>query len=1393
MSLIPPVAAAATAQRIPSGSPRWRPLRWAARALLGLVLVAGSLLLIAWLTLHWGILPRIEQWRPQLEARASQALGVPVRIGAIEVRSSSWVPAFELRDVVLLDTLQRPALQLPKVVAAISPRSLLSLELRFEQLLIEGAKLEVRRDVRGRVFVAGLDFGATGSGDEGMLRDWFFKQHEFAVRGGTLRWSDDQRAAPPLELKDVELVVRNGLLQHELRLDGTPDAAWGERFSLRGRFTQPLLARSGDWRRWSGAGFIDLPRVDVRELRRHVDLPFELSEGDGAVRAWVEVTDGRPRGATVDLALRAVSLRLASSVDALSFEQVEGRFVARQDAAGVSLGLQRFGFVTGDGIRWPQGDMTLAWRQREGEAVSGGEFTAQHLDLALMAQVASRIPLGDALAQLLDELKPQGIVSDLGASWDGPLAAPRRYQAKARLQGLSLAARPSAEPNGIGRPGLHNATLQVDASETGGTAQLALDAGSLEFPGVFAEPVVGFDALNAQLLWKIEPARTAEAAPRISVQVRDVKFANADAQGDLSASWSTGPGEGAGRAGRYPGQLELNGRIARGQAGKVARYLPLGIPEAPRRYVERAVRGGTVGAATFRVKGDLADFPFYSARTAKDGEFRIVGKVEDVTFAYVPGEPGAAGEPPRDSPWPAFTKVAGELVIDRSTLEIRNAQAQSGGVALTSVQGDIRNLGDRAVLAIEGTGRGPLGEMLRFVNTTPVGQWTGQALARASGSGNAELKLALSVPLQNVDATSTKGSVVLPGNDVRLTPDSPMLGNARGRVDFSQGGFTIAGATARVLGGEASFDGGTQPDGALRFNGQGTVTADGLRRAGELGLLARAGAALTGQATYRASLGVVRGQPEVSVTSNLVGLAVDLPAPLRKTAEAPLAMRFQTQLVPESLQPGQVPRDTLRFELGNVVQAQYTRELGAGTAPRVLRGGIGVLEPAPTPATGVAANVNLPTLRTDAWEAAAERLFGGEAVAAAASGGGTVGAAGYSPNRIALRVQDLQTGTHQFSRLVAGISHEEGVWRANVEAEQLDGYVEYRPSRSAQAAGRVYARLARLSLPKSDADQVETLLDQQQPATVPALDIVVDDFELRGKRLGKVEIEAVNRLRGEGRDAVREWRLARFNIAVPEARLSGSGSWSEVGGTFLTVPGAASTVRRRAVLDFKLEMNDAGALLERLGTGRAIRGGKGQLSGQVSWLGSPLALDIPSLAGQVNVAVDAGQFLKAEPGATRLLSVLSLQSLPRRLALDFRDVFQEGFAFDNVTGDVKITNGVAQTNNLRMRGVQAAVLMEGSADIARETQDLRVVVVPEINAGTASLAYAVINPAIGLGTFLAQALLRKPLAQAGTREFRVTGPWADPKVERIERKFGDAVPDVDAPLPAPGAASAARP
>ena len=1406
MSSNSPPGAASLASHRTEGR-RFAPARWALRAVLWLLFATWAVLLVGWLSLHWLILPHIEEWRGTVEAHASRMLGATVKIGAISAQSSGWVPSLELSDVRVLDAEQRVALTLPRVFAALSPRSVIALEPRFAQLLIEGARLDIRRDKSGRIRVAGLDVAGSGVPDDDAAADWFFHQSEFVIRSGTLRWIDEMRDAPPLVLADVDLVVRNGLRDHDLRLDATPPEGWGERFSVRGRFTQALFDKSGDWRRWSGRVYADLPRADLSELKRRVTLPFELSEGDGALRGWFDVDHGQPTRASVELALRAVELRLDAHVEPLEFEQVSGRIDAEKKDDRITVAAQRLAFRTGDGLSWPESAMTVAWRQSDAGDVTSGDLDADRLDVGVMAAIASRVPLGSALRELLADVRPRGVITGLRTHWDGPIDAPTHYRVKGLLSDLSLAARPSSQAaDAIGRPGVQNASLQLDASDTGGQAQITVRAGRIDLPGVLKDPQLALDRLDAHLTWKVD--EPASAAPTVTVKVGPASFANADAKGDLSATWRTGRGNGVGRGGRYPGELELDGHVTDAAAVRIGRYLPLGLPEGVRSYIGRAVQAGTIRSASFRVRGDLSDFPFHDPKVARDAEFRVVAKVDGLTFAYAPGDasPSAAAAP-RAEVWPPLTAASGEIVVDRTTLDLRDVKGRLLGVEWSGLQGRIAEMGSNGRLDLEGTGRGALAEMLRFVATTPVARWTGQALSAATATGPAELKLALAVPLAHVAETTVKGTLALAGNDLRMTPDSPLLVAARARIDFSQKGFTVNGGVARVLGGELAFEGGSSAGLAggdtQRFNGRGTFSAEALRQATELGTVARFAGFATGQSTYRASLSFVGGRPHVSVASNLVGMAIDLPPPFAKAAPAALALRIRTApvAVAAGAPPESTSRDALQVDYGGLVQAEFVRE-SSGDTSRVVRGAIRVvdtraagsertaveptpldpIEPLPMPVSGVAASVAVNKLDVDVWQGVLARFQGepssarlATTVPAATTAGTTAplvfdssGGAGYVPTTIALRVGELAFGSRRLAKVTAGLSQQGDLWRANVDADELAGYVEYRPARrGAAGAGRVYSRLSRLSLPKGEAERVESLLEEQ-PASIPALDIVVDDFELRGKRLGRLEIEAINRV-AAGREAAREWQLSKLNLTMPEAHFVATGTWGAAAGA---PPGA-----RRAAIDFTLALSDSGALLERLGMGRVIKGGKGSLTGEVAWPGSPFSPDYAKMTGQVKVAIDSGQFLKVSPGAARLLSVLSLQSLPRRLLFDFRDLFAEGFAFDNVVGDVRIGQGLASTNNLRMRGAAAAVLMEGSADLEHETEDLRVVVVPEINAGTASLAFAVINPAIGLGTFLAQYFLRKPLMAASTREFRVTGPWDDPKVDRVERSLlGEALP-----------------
>ena len=583
-----------------------------------------------------------------------------------------------------------------------------------------------------------------------------------------------------------------------------------------------------------------------------------------------------------------------------------------------------------------------------------------------------------------------------------------------------------------------------------------------------------------------------------------------------------------------------------------------------------------------------------------------------------------------------------------------------------------------------------------------------------------------------------------------------------------------------MLGGDLRLEGGTRAgatgaESVVLLRAQGTVTADGLRQATELGFFSRLARHATGGTAYSGSLGFRDGVPELMLSSNLQGLGLNLPLPLGKAADTVLPLRYENTLIARPAASGPASKqDQLLVELGRLASLTFVRDL-SGTEPRVLRGSIGfglaAGESAPLPERGVAANINLASLNIDSWEAVMSSAAGVSLASTDAPGGGSGSAQGYFPTVMAVRANELIAGGRTFQRVVIGGSRDGMNWRANVSADQLNGYVEYRQP-SGAGDGRVYARLSRLALAPAAARDVEELLDKQ-PTSIPALDIVVDDFELRGKKLGRVEIEAINRGAGSAprESGPREWRLNKLNFTMPEASLSASGAWAAVatGSAGAPAPQRRDGDRRRMDMNFRLDIADAGILLARLGMKDVIRRGKGKIEGQVGWQGSPLSPDYPSLDGQFNLSVESGQFLKADPGIAKLFGVLSLQSLPRRLTLDFRDVFSEGFAFDFVRGDVAISKGIARTNNLQMKGVNAAVLMEGSADIDRETQDLRVIVVPEIDGLTASLVATAINPALGLGTVLAQLVLRRPMMQAATQEFHVDGTWTDPRVTKVAR------------------------
>jgi uncharacterized protein YhdP len=333
-------------------------------------------------------------------------------------------------------------------------------------------------------------------------------------------------------------------------------------------------------------------------------------------------------------------------------------------------------------------------------------------------------------------------------------------------------------------------------------------------------------------------------------------------------------------------------------------------------------------------------------------------------------------------------------------------------------------------------------------------------------------------------------------------------------------------------------------------------------------------------------------------------------------------------------------------------------------------------------------------------------------------------------------------------------------WRLDLRARELAGNATWVVPNSKAPNGRIVARLARFTPPESGApgtwkvgpvtaDAAKTEAGGSNPW--PEINIEADTYFLRGRDIGRLQLVA----HPKGTD----WQIDKLALINEAGRLDADGWWRVAG------------PRQQTKLDFVLDVKDAGAYLVRLGHPDAIKTGPTKINGKLEWAGPPSAFDYPTLGGAFKIETGPGRFTKIDPGIGKLLGVLSLQALPRRMALDFTDVFSEGFAFDEIAGDVTIQNGVMKTSNLHFNGPAAKVSVAGEADLAKETQRLAVRVQPSLSggvgAGTALLMLAnpIVGAAVGVGSLLARQA-GNPLGQIFSYEYQVTGSWSDPIVGR---------------------------
>ena len=1303
---------------------------------------------MALLAVKWLVLPEIDRYRPEIQEFLQKQTDTAVQIGEIKASWRGFGPRLSVENVLLQQANGAVGFQAERLQLDWSLGSILAFSPQLKNVELHSPLLSVQRNAQGILEVAGIPFVDDGTeGNPGL--DWLFNQSRVLLKKGTLNWHDAMGQFPDTQATNAELLMENGLGRHQAGLVFSLPALAATPIQANLNFKTPLLEkRLGDLSKWKGSfhmnALVDQAKPLESVIKTFVGLEAELTQPQG--RLWVDFDKGLVQRSFLDA--RVAKLRLANpGVDATPFEMrnttallevvgehslLKPKSVSVRKLSGQLSGAKQFGPT----------DLSVSKRSIDGGFEWG--LKIDQLDAAQAKAIALEIgphmdqKEGFARVKAFDFT---GQINRVDLSWmtagESPFVDSLAFNSDIDFSKLTVLYRDPSERSNGKITGFKNLSGTLKGNDSGGLWALKGENIELSLPEVFATESLRFDTLNGAGGWRNVFATNLPA----EFSVQRLEAGNQDVQVKVAGTYEFRRDE--------PDTINVKGTLPVVNLAKVSTYLPLAVGNSAREWLNKNLKAGLAKKGDFELSGRLSDFPFDDP--ASKGIFRIDSPVENAELSYAPG-------------WPGIQKINGQIGFSGKQMLVQAATAESLGVQLKDVQAKIENLDAwEPMLEIKGKGQGNLGNMVAFVNQSPVREILNEALINAEVDGNADLDLQLSIPIAAPEKTQVKGDLLLKGNSIRVVRGMPTVSDVGGLVQFSNKGLFIKQLQGQALGGAVSVTGTTDSAGRLEIRANGTARAKNLAQ--YLNPLTEP--YLAGSTPYSVLVSTGDNGVGIEVSSQLQGLEVKLPEPFAKKAEARLAFalnqtirangeRWLVDLGPESKPVAQLRATVL--------------DNGGEAGIDSLQFAVGA--PLGAPSAGVQGDVHVPVIDLDTWRSIFDQITSSPANAGLM--GGLLGEQGRESAlnlKVGIRTDQLNLGSKSFEGVSVAARTIEQRWQFDLKAKGVDGYLSW-VSDKQRPDGAVLARFKTLVIPQTLDSNIRDLVEEPA-SSIPALDVQVDNFTLNDIALGSLKLIAVNQTREQQARATlsqspREWKLEELRIENPESITRAKGVWQY----------GANLSNQLTDINVNQTVKNAGGLLTRLGMAGVFQGGEGSLVGRLRWNDSPTNIDYGSLSGQFKLTSKNGQFLKADPGVAKLLGVLSLQSIPRRFTLDFKDVFSEGFAYDSMEADVALKEGIASTQNFKMTGPSATVLMDGNLDLEGETQNLNVVVLPDLNPAGGSLIYSVIaaNPAVGIASLIADFVFKDPLAKIFSFEYQVSGPWVAPVIERVRKNNPPAVP-----------------
>ena len=1010
------------------------------------------------------------------------------------------------------------------------------------------------------------------------------------------------------------------------------------------------------------------------------------------------------------------------------------------------------------------------------------------------------------LAGLPPAFQVTGAGFDLSGRLEIAAAQVLAIQGRLDVQALSVAGQvPAQGPLGLEAGRLE---LQVTANSRAGQLQVTAKDLTLRLPAVFGDrPPIRVEQLAGPLDWALD------AKTGLSLGTQGLSATNPDLGMHLTfiaqVPWKTPGGDRPVLSDLAPAaaELDLSGEILNASAAQIRDYLPdPKLRPQARAWLDRAFPGGRVPWGMIRFQGRLADFPFRQA----PGDFQVLLRVEDMALDF-------------DPDWPRLEGLEGIVHFHNQGLAIATLGGRIHEVPLLEVQASLPDLAETRFLGIRGTAQGPFVAALAFLGASPLKSVLGALPNLLDAEGVARVDLDMDLPLEPDvypdDRLRLAGALSWPGSGTgaetgeaigaetgagigagpekypglagaggdgppaaRLTLAGTRLAldDLAGAVSFNAEGVTRSRVLGRFLGRPLTLDlerirdpigeSTGEPIGELKGEIIGESSRDafrepirdgassegltGLRIAGRSAVSELSGYLpaeflrhLEGEVPWELAVRIPDPPPQAEastlaadflLTSSLRGLAVKLPAPLGKGRGADRPLRLAWGVAPGEDLRVRGHYDDLALDLLFAADTRGGREFRRGS----LTAGQERTELPPTP--GLRIDGRLARLDAAGWVDWAAGL-----PARATTGSPPLTVAG-------LRIDHLQWGGLGLREAVLDLERGARVWEVLIESRELAGHLEI-PRQSRPEPLR--ADIARLDLqpflaaspPAADAKPGR---DRPEPGPIDprrawGLDLAVERLRWLDTELGRFSLRTEPQAAG--------LRIAEVQLTQPgRLDLRGQGEWiSEEG----------ETAAPRMTLDLAARTGDLGDLLRHLGYVSPLAEAPAEVEARLTWPGGPGDFSPATLHGEIDLAIGKGSLLDVDPGMGRVLGVLNLGALGRRLALDFTDLYDRGFVFQDIKGKLSLQGGqVELVEPLLIEGTAADVRIEGRANLLDQSLEQVATVTPSLGGSVALASAIAAGPLVGAAVLLADQASGGALDALGRHAYDIRGPWANPEI-----------------------------